>query len=534
MQKDTKIAIIGGGISGLSVAYKLTEDAGFDGQITIFEWSETLGGNADTAMVHLGHDFRTNKPFERLADLGVNDINLDSYPRTSAAMRQIGYLPKAGEEETWSEEQKNLRTLEDTVCFFTKDGREIWTKDGVPEEASEAPEGLENLGVVDMRFSLDNPTHKDLKAAETHFMDRAAIDFADGNEGAEYWEYTTLEYVEYFRSRNLMKSELLDEVVRLFLLPRIAAMYFADEWAGPGGMPFRGVMSYYRLQEGYGKPNPTPDRRYFKYGSQHWINALASYLETEKGVKIVRNFKAKVIGDGNGGVLVYSAAETHDGMSNPERFDQVVMAGHADHQLESFAPGTDPLLTDEMATNLASIDYSTSISVAHTYSGVLPPNAGSWRTYNVMIRTDDRIGPVPYQMTYVQNRHRNDRMESAFNEFGLPVYFVSLNPEVHIPAKYILDVTNEDRARRIKERPGYSNELSADYDRAGKAIGYFRHTVMTEKLLQIQKKLEEFQGMAEGRVFFVGCWAIGAGLHEECFMQAERVKKAMSSSGTVL
>ncbi|WP_420860571.1 NAD(P)-binding protein [Algirhabdus cladophorae] len=525
MDVTANIAIIGGGISGLSLAYTLSNADNFKGHITVFERSATLGGNADTARVHLGYDHQNGIEFTRLADLGVNDINLGSYPKTRAAMQDIGYLPSDGTLGDPSDDATFLCPLEDTVCFFTPDSEEIWTKDSFLMDTSVE----DRAAVVDMRFSLDHPDHKILKEAEASFMKTAAMDYADENAGAEYWDFTTAEYVAYYAQRHVVPPEILEKVTRLFLLPRISAMYFADEVNGAAQMPFRGVMSYYRLQEGFGT-DLDADRRYFKYGSQHWINFLAKHLESEHDVKIVRNFDARIVGDGKDGVLVYSFFDGQPSQSAPLPFDKVVMAAHADHQVDSFMPSDDPLLDDEMAQKMRSIRYSASLSVAHTYAGLLPANVDSWRTYNVMIRDpDDTALPHPYQMTYVQNRHRNDRLDKAFNTYGLPTYFVSLNPQEKIPAKYILDVTEEDRARRIAERPGYSTTLSADYDRADKAIAYFRHTVITKNLLDIQKELPAYQGMAGGRVYFVGCWTLGAGLHEECFKQAGLVAEDILS-----
>ena len=518
---DKSIAIIGGGISGLSVAYTLIKNGDFSGEITVFEARPTLGGNADTADVILGKDFRgeCTTDFERKADLGVNDVNITVYDRLRNAMADIGYFELGSNEN-------NLRKLEDTVCFFTGDGQEIWTKD---------QELIDTDGVVDLRFSLQNEDHEDLRNAEAEFMRIAAEeDFNPDHEQPDkndYWNLSARGYVEYFRTHRIshvggayvpFSPEMLDRVVRLFLMPRIAAMYFAPD-QGPDAAPFRGVMSYYRLQEGYGT-DVSSDRRYFRRGSQDWINHLAAWLEG-KGVTIQRNFKAKVQGDGNGGVHVMDASKGMHALSAPQRFDKVVMATHADHQLAALSPSRDSLLSPEMADMLSKIDHSISRSVAHTYAALLPANVDSWRTYNVMIR--DGTGLIPYQMTYVQNRHRNDRESDKYNEYGLPVYFVSLNPQVPIPDKYVLDVTPEEKTRRLEARPGYGPRLTEDHNDAGKAVAWFRHTVMTDALLEVQEKLALHQGQPDPRIYFAGCWTRGAGLHEECFDQAERVVSAL-------
>ncbi|MFV0243967.1 MAG: FAD-dependent oxidoreductase [Qingshengfaniella sp.] len=521
------VGIVGGGISGLSVAYSLIKK-GFGGAITVYEATETLGGNADTAEVLLGTDFRgpAPQPFQRLADLGVNDVNLNAYRLLSAAMLDIGYcapgFPQDGK----------LRPLEDSICYFTPDGRETWTNDayllGTPEQGP----ARRHAGVFDLRFSLQSPAHQDLCAAEDLFMAKAAEEFAPGQTEQPWWRLSTRRYVESFRARHLsgpsplFRPELLDQVVRLFLMPRIAAMYFAAD-TGPEHMPFRGVMNYYRLQEGYGAGQDgkaaRPDRRYFTKGSQDWIDALGHWLQ-ERGVTIRHGFQATVTGTTANGRPAVQIAPV--GCSGPvDTVDTVVMANHADHALSAFRHGTDPLLSEEMAETLGKIQHSVSRAVAHTWTGVLPANVNAWRAYNVMIR--EGIGLKPYQMTYVQNRHRNDALNPGYDLFGLPIYFVTLNPQVPIPDANVLRLPPKHAEDRRLRQAGYGGPMAADDPDADKAVAWFRHTVMTDTLLDIQDGLDKHQGMAGNRVYFAGCWTNGAGLHEQCFEQADKVTTAL-------
>ncbi len=542
--KPNSVAIIGGGISGLSVAYNLVR-CGFKGKITVVEKSPTLGGNAATAEVILGTDFRGAgdiQPFVRFADLGVNDVNLQSYVRLKEAMDYIHYST-----------DKYLRPLEDTVTHFTPDFKEIWTKDGYltgqAEPYTEKPID-DRRGVVDTRHSL-HIEDAQLADDERSFMLIAADDFNRKNhfKPPEWWDLTVAAYVEFFKKYRLSKtkisSENLKRLVRLFLYPRISAMYFADD-SGPQNMPMLGVMSYYSLQEGIGITDPKngtePDRRYFTHGSQHWIEELARWLETndENQVEILRGFEAALTGNSKHGVSVINLSENSSALDARYRtfdVDQVVMAGHADHQLHALKPEAitkrdstaDPLLSTTMEQYLSSVQHSESQAYAHTWNRLLPPDPGSWRTYNVTIRDQKQRHGLQsgYQMTYVQNRHRNDRQNKTYNQYALPVYFVSLNPQEKIPDEYILRRTQKDKIQALKRQEGYGRKLNADDPEAQLAKATFRHTVMTSRLLEIQQDLHNHQGMADGRVFFAGCWTNGAGLHEECFAQAEHVVDVM-------
>lgn len=522
------VAIVGGGISGLSVAYNLIR-CGYEGkQITVVEKTPTLGGNAATAEVILGTNYQGDgllNDFVRFADLGVNDVNLQTYKKLKQAMIDIGYSI-----------DENLQPLEDTVAHYTPDFSEVWTKDGYLTGQAEPYKGTrfdDRRDVVDTSDSLHHK-NRELAHAEHTFMLRAAKDYNKDNHDRPHWNYTVEEYVIFFEKHRLVETGISKEnlklLTRLFLYPRISAMYFADD-AGPQDMPMRGVMSYYMLQEGVtGTDIDTQidlglDRRYFTNGSQHWINALGTWLESQN-VKIYRGFEATVRSNGDGKVIVDNVSKESQHLHPGVVVDQVVMAGHADHQLQSFTD--DSLLTKKMRENLSAVQHSTSCAYAHTWNRLLPPNPAKWRTYNVMIRTPDPEKPgsrekTPYQMTYVQNRHRNDRKNQNYNRYGLPVYFVSLNPEWEIPKEYILRRTDKDKEEAMRQQAGYEHcTFEAD---AGLATATFRHIVMTKKLLAIQADLPNHQG--ENCVFFAGCWTNGAALHEECFEQAERVASAM-------
>ena len=117
-----RVAIIGGGVSGLSLAYYLQKLGGKAAQqieITLFERKATLGGNAETVWVDLGNRRQPGKPespYRRWADLGVNDVNLATYHRLRTVLSEIGELER-------------MKPLENTESYFSRDGAIALTDD---------------------------------------------------------------------------------------------------------------------------------------------------------------------------------------------------------------------------------------------------------------------------------------------------------------------------------------------------------------------------------------------------------------------
>ncbi len=106
-----RIAVIGGGISGLIAAKTLCE-LGYHNSY-IFEAQAELGGNSSTQPVALGSDIRW-------ADMGVNDYNTKTYLNIYRLICELGA-------ETFP--------LDDTTSYSTSDGTVSYTVDGLPNTA---------------------------------------------------------------------------------------------------------------------------------------------------------------------------------------------------------------------------------------------------------------------------------------------------------------------------------------------------------------------------------------------------------------
>ena len=535
-----RIAIIGGGISGLAVAYYLQQRHGRepDLDIHIFERKAMVGGNADTVVVRLGRyigDDGAPADYLRWADLGVNDANLATYKSMKAVMADIGYLDQ-------------MQPLQDTACFYGTDGAAL-TDDAA----------LRN-GVSDPDFSLDEADQGRI-ALLIKVMHQTALDLVDTIDV----DYTCSRYFQdclddpkgmLSRAAEALKiaidwsdAALAARIATIrdrYYYPRISAMYFTDD-RGPEGMPLQAPFQYYRLQEG----GVTPDRRYFAHGSQTWLEALANYVvgrsNDQVRVQLHTEAPARVrVGAQKVFVSTGRAAE-------PERFDLCVLATHADDaramlHFDDAVGGTGERLDDI----LASVRYTRSYAVCHTASSAMPENKNTWRTYNIPIRSA-RDSLFPYRINYVVNLHQNDPEPGApYNAAGLPQYFVSLVTDLNqIPRQDMLDRVLEDDAlpapllgalpqatrahlRGAEVQSGYRHEVPHLVQQLGdKAWTVFKHNVLDADCIRAQQDMlrwntEVAEELLNGQrpdvpLLFGGGWTLGAGLQEQCLEQGEKL-----------
>lgn len=540
------IGIIGGGVSGLAVAYELRRNAikaGTSLEIHIFEQQPDLGGNADTVVVNLGNwknPDTIHTPYQRWADLGVNDINFTAYRRIAKVMREIHYFDRKNPGP-----DPKMLPLENTETYFTWDSNVLLSDDDELEHGISNPAfEISQKDSGDFKFWI-NIVHKAADATVGE-LENPNIDITVGeffDDVINKPKQTLKQYVDAKKVvdwNSPVLKRILTEIRDYIFYPRISAMYFANDY-GPEHMLLATPMCYYRIQESKG--GEKPDRRYFVGGSNRWLQALLENLKhpppplNDELVKIhfQPDFTARVT------VTPENVAISRDDGSDKLTVDRCIITVHADdaanllnfeYPANTTAGPGGPLRANETTIFkiLQSISYTRSTAVCHTYSGLLPGNRNQWRSYNVLIRQGCSL--KPYSMTYLCNRHQNDAggsRSSEYNQVGLPQFFVTLNPQREIPDHDILrtvdpaDIADELRAELPQLGPAGSNTLSYGRIQANQpAIAHFKHNLIDRKCFLAQRALVDFHETATN-VFFGGGWSNGSGLHEECWQQAERI-----------
>ena len=292
----TNIAIIGGGVGGLAVAYNIITQWP-TGQtpptVTVYEASGRFGGNGDTTQFTLGTVPNTSpvQAFNRWADLGVNDFNATAYTEIVDVMKTIGY--------------SSYSLLEDSTSYYTFDGSIVWTTGAT----------LVDAPLTDMPQALQN--------AVDAFMTQAATDA----KNPTYANFTVEQYISQVFSQNPAYDPRLGPQV---IYPRVNGMYFTDE-IDSAGLPLRAVMHYYAIQEGAG--GAAAQRMYFVGGASTWIAALTQYM-SQIGINLVVNTPISLSAASNGGWIL-----TNTGNGAQTGADIVVIATHADDALKLISSG---------------------------------------------------------------------------------------------------------------------------------------------------------------------------------------------------
>ncbi|WBS00524.1 FAD-dependent oxidoreductase [Pseudoduganella sp. SL102] len=539
--ETVRIAIVGGGVAGLSTAYYLQKHCPGPLSIDIFEKKAALGGNAETVLVDLGDRVDAdgpNRAYLRWADLGVNDVNLATYHLLKQVMDDIGYL-------------QNMKPLQDTTSYFSGDGSLALTDDSAL-----------TTGVTDPRFSVAG-ADDGLLALLIAVVHRAAIDLLPDITP----DYTVGEFFQRCieTPQQMLAAAALQLKVHVdwsdpalppclqrvrddIYYPRISAMYFADE-RGPQVMPLLAPFEYYQLQEG----GVAPDRRYFDMGAQTWLEALASWLTAghRRDAAVRLHTDAAVHVTVNPGQVTLAREGLPDAT-----FDLCVMATHADDAARIVAFGDGVAAAGaQLRQVLESIDYTFGYAVCHTYDGVMPPSRNIWRTYNVLKRS--RADSVfPYRMSYVCPLHQNDPVNPPYNQAGLPQFFVSLVDDLNrIPIDTMLDrVQGTGRVhprlfaalpratqRSLQHEAVRGGYHPAEYGRAhpmgsrlaGKAWTMFKHNVLDAACYRAQHAIAAYNqatavafssaGKVKCPLLFAGGWTNGAGLQEQCLQQSRQL-----------
>jgi len=375
-----KVAVIGGGVSGLGVAYNLLKKVGSSRvNIQIFEKEAHLGGNCFTVNSSIGGSLTH-------LDVGVSDFNMNKYPLLS---------------EVFEELNVNTADISNLITWHGIDGKVMFTS----------------------KRLMSDPALGEMGKQARRYMKEVT---ADGLYNSRYVDYTLGEYVK--------EKGYTKEFIHKFLHPVAKSCFFGDGTT-LNEMPLACMAKFHEIQHGYRAGDlPNPRRRYFKGGAAAWITKLASKIEEmtadEKRGPFRLEARCQIRKDSQSG----SGWLLYDGQKS-EHFDHIVFCIQANGIVDLFVGGPPPMVRDLVGR----IRYSSCKAVVHTTFGI---NHEETAAFNIFERDYEKPQDLwKYRIMYNVNCHQGNSGNWAFldQDGDKHEVMVHINPDEDIvPEEAIL------------------------------------------------------------------------------------------------
>ncbi len=328
-----KVAIVGAGVSGLTVAHLLHPRH----EITVFEAGDYIGGHTNTVRVDL--------PDETLdVDTGFIVFNDRNYPNFERLLDRLGVASQPS-----------------TMSFSVSAESEDFEYAGTPRGLLAQPSNLTRPAFVRMigeyaRFNRDA---------------RALLASGDDTQSLGDW---------------LAERHYSSAFVHKLIVPQASAVWSADP-AQMWSFPARFLVTFFH-NHGMLSLTGRPQWRTVAGGSARYVEALTApfreRIRLSTPVDAVRREGDHVLVTPRGG--------------EPGRFDEVVLATHADQSLAMLCDAT-----DREHEILGAIPYQPNEAVLHTDRRMLPRRRATWSSWNFHL-LDEPTGQstVTYHMNTLQ------------------------------------------------------------------------------------------------------------------------------------
>lgn len=351
-----RIAVIGGGISGLTAAYELAPRH----RVTLFEANGYVGGHTNTIDV-------TERGSTLPIDTGFIVFNNRTYPRFERLL------------DAWGVESQPTTMSFSVQC----------------ERTRLEYRGIDLNGLFAQRSNLFSPRFYRL-LGDFYRFNRAATELL-----AHDAEST--ETVGAFLARHRLSQQFCE----LYLLPMGSAVWscprdtFAD-------FPIRFIAEFFH-NHGLLSTFDRPTWRVIRGGSKTYVRAaLARFSAQFRGevrtqspvVRVERTADAVFVTPANG---------------EREAFDHAIFACHSDQALRIL--GADATATEREI--LGGFPYEENIATLHTDTSVLPRSRRAWACWNAFVpRADSGKATVTYWMNELQSLRADEHYLVTLNDNG--------------------------------------------------------------------------------------------------------------------
>ncbi len=378
LENGSRIAVIGGGIAGLTAAYLLQKKH----HVTLFEKENYIGGHAKTVVVEDGVD--AGKPL----DIGFQVFNQHSYPSFMKLLAQFTEVNYQTSDISWS-----YFSRLDGFQYRLKSPR-IKNKNSLSQEPMAESEG---------EFRPQPP-----KIAQLY---------------KEIWQFKKKTKQEIISNHSSLKQPLINYLIQNNFSKDIIERYIIPFGAAIWSMPSDKVLKfpaeafiYYLNNHGFLDVKNFREWLYIEGGSKSYIKAILTKIrgniETQMPIsKVIRTSDRVLVHFTKGG-----SAE----------FDYVVMATHADEALNLLA---DP--SEKETRFLGAWQYSLNPVVLHSDSSIISPHRSHWASWNYTRYGNEEND---YNFSYYLNSIQKHQTEKD--------YFLTLNGGKTIDSNSILMEVN--------------------------------------------------------------------------------------------
>ena len=422
MNDRLNIAVIGGGVAGITAAHLLQRAH----TVTLFEQDSRLGGHTNTVQVQRGPDAGL------AIDTGFIVMNDKTYPLLHALLRDLGIAVR------WSD-----------MSFSYYDKRSKFSYAGTTLNGLFADRSnLFKPGFYRFLWELG----RFCRDAETA-LQRGEIRDGSLREflGRGRYSQTTIEqYILPMGGAiwSAPKDEILDFPAQTFI------QFFHNH----------GLLSF----------KNRPRWQTVCGGSSAYVRRFAERftgtVRVSSPVQEIRRSSLDGSTGSSGSITVCVQGR------EPEHFDRVVIAAHADQALSLLADPT----SDEQRL-LGAWRYQLNHTVLHNDVRVLAPRKRAWASWNY-VREEDTSGNSPVSVTYHMNRLQGLQTKQE--------YLVSLNMPTPVPEDAVVYET------------------------------YYTHPVYTATAVRTQEALGTLNGTRD--TYFCGSY-FGYGFHEDAVAAAVKV-----------
>jgi predicted NAD/FAD-binding protein len=336
-----RIAVIGGGVSGLTAGYILSRTD----EVTLFEAEGRLGGHADTHLA--GVPGGPQVP----VDTGFIVYNERTYPLLTRLLRELGVATRASEMSM---------SVSCSGCGTRYAGRRgpAGLSAGLPQGG---PRYLRMLAEVP-RFH--RAARRLLAAGASGEGPPGGLSLGDFLRDGGFTSYFTAH----------------------FAVPLVAAV-----WSCPPGLALSYPAAYlfaFLANHGMLSVTGSPQWRTVTGGSRRYVERIAAGLarvRLSSPVRSVRRYPDGVV--------------VRDASGAPHDFDAAVIATHPDQALRLLDPPT-----PAERSVLGAFRYTPNRAVLHTDTRLLPPRAAVRASWNYTMSCHDGQASAPAQVSYYLNR----------------------------------------------------------------------------------------------------------------------------------